>query len=73
MFLYLQPVGLTITNCQLSKTTRSRCCGIINHPDIVVLKKDQWIVFLEIACPADVNVLDKEDKKVLKYQGPYCI
>ena len=41
-----------------------------NRPDIVVfLKKDLRILFLEVACPADVNVLDKEDEKVSKYQG----
>ena len=27
------------------------------------------ILFVEIACPADVNVLAKEDEKILKYQG----
>jgi len=41
-----------------------------NRPDIVTfLKKDQRILFLEISCPADVNVLDKEDEKVSKYQA----
>ena len=33
------------------------------------LKKDYRILFLEISCPADVNVLDKEDEKVSKYQA----
>ena len=41
-----------------------------NRPDIVVyLKKDHQVLFLEISCPADVNVLDKEDEKVSKYQA----
>ena len=41
-----------------------------NRPDIVVfLKKDHRILFLEVACPADTNVLSKEDEKISKYQG----
>ena len=41
-----------------------------NRPDIVVcLKKDHQKLFLEISCPADVNVLDKEDEEVSKYQA----
>lgn len=40
-----------------------------NQSDIVIfLKKDHQILFIEISCPADVNVLDKEDDKVSKYQ-----
>jgi len=40
-----------------------------NRPDIVVfLKQCQRIMFLEISCPADVNVFEKEDEKILKYQ-----
>ena len=26
-------------------------------------------MFVEIACPADVSILAKEDEKILKYQG----
>ena len=41
-----------------------------NRPDIVVfLKQDCRILFLEIACCADVNILDKEDEKISKYQA----
>ena len=41
-----------------------------NRPDITVfLRRDHHILFAETACPADVNVLAKEDEKILKYQG----
>ena len=41
-----------------------------NRSDITVfLRRDHRILFVEIACPADVNVLAKEDEKILKYQG----
>ena len=41
-----------------------------NRPDITMfMKKDHRILFLEIACLAVVNVLSKEDEKILKYQG----
>ena len=41
-----------------------------NHPDITVfLRKDHCILFIEIACPVDVNTLTKEDEKILKYQS----
>ena len=40
-----------------------------NRPDIVVfMKQCQCIMFVEISCPADVNVFEKEDEKILKYQ-----
>ena len=41
-----------------------------NRPDITVfLRRDHRILFVEIACPANVNILAKEDEKILKYQG----
>ena len=40
-----------------------------NTPDIVVfLKQCQHIIFLEISCPADINVFEREDEKILKNQ-----
>ena len=40
-----------------------------NRPDIVVfLKMCHRILFVEISCPCDVNVFEKEDEKVSKYQ-----
>ena len=32
------------------------------------LKQCQRIMFVEISCPADVNVFEREDEKILKYQ-----
>ena len=41
-----------------------------NNPHIVIfMKNDHCILFLEVVCPADVNVLSKEDEKISKYQG----
>jgi len=41
-----------------------------NHPDIVLFDYDQKkIYFVEISCPADVNVLSKEQEKLQKYQA----
>ena len=41
-----------------------------NLPDIIMfLKRDHRILFVEIACPADTNILDKEDEKVVKYHA----
>ena len=41
-----------------------------NRPDIVVfLKQDQRILLLEVSCPADVNVVEKEREKIRKYQA----
>ena len=40
-----------------------------NRPDIVLfLKKEERIIFFEVACPADINVLTKEQEKLNKYQ-----
>lgn len=41
-----------------------------NHPDIVLFAY-QWrqIYFIEISCPTDINVIPKEEEKMLKYQG----
>ena len=41
-----------------------------NHPDIVVFLKEapEKILLIEVSCPADTNVADKEGKKVEKYQ-----
>ena len=33
------------------------------------LKKDHRILLVEITCPADANILDKEDEKASKYQA----
>ena len=39
-----------------------------NRPDIVLfLKQEQRIVMLEISCPADVNIVEKEEAKVQRY------
>ena len=39
-----------------------------NRPDIVLfLKKEERIIFFEVACPADINVLTKEQEKLNKY------
>ena len=63
------------------ENNESSYCGILgwlliiimishNRSDITVfLRRDHRILFVEIACPADVNVLAKEDEKILKYQG----
>ena len=41
-----------------------------NRPDIVLfLKQEQHIVMLEISCPADVNIVEKEGAKVQRYQA----
>ena len=39
-----------------------------NRPDIVLYDfHQQEIFFIEISCPADINVLTKEDEKINKY------
>ena len=39
-----------------------------NHPDIVLYDfRQQQIFFIEISCPADINVVTKEDEKITKY------
>ena len=39
-----------------------------NHPDIVLHDFcQQEIFFIEISCPADINVSSKEDEKISKY------
>ena len=39
-------------------------------PDLVVfLKQDRHILLLEVSCPADVNVMEKEKEKVGKYRA----
>jgi len=36
-----------------------------NRPNIVIfLKWDQRIMFLEVSCPADINVVEKETEKI---------
>ena len=35
-----------------------------NQSDI--LKQDQRIMFLEVSCPADINVVEKETEKIRK-------
>ena len=49
-------------------TTVSRV--VSNRPDIVVFMKEapEKILLVEVSCPADINVLDKENEKVTKYQ-----
>ena len=43
---------------------------MINRPDnTVFLRRDHCILFVEIACPADVNILANEDEKIFKYKG----
>ncbi|XP_065896282.1 uncharacterized protein [Dysidea avara] len=41
-----------------------------NRPDIVVFLKEgtTGILLLEISCPADMNILMKEEEKITKYQ-----
>ena len=39
-----------------------------NCPDIVVFDFTQKICFIKISCPADVNVIAKEQEKLQKYQ-----
>ena len=41
-----------------------------NRPDIVVFLKEapEKILLIEVSCPADINVADKEGKRVAKYQ-----
>ena len=41
-----------------------------NHPDLVVFLKEtpEKILLIEVSCPADINVLDKENEKITKYQ-----
>ena len=43
---------------------------VSNCPDLVVFMKEapEKILLIEISCPADINVLDKENKKITKYQ-----
>ena len=40
-----------------------------NRPDMVVFLMDDGgkILLLEVSCPADVNVIDKEREKIAKY------
>ena len=37
------------------------------HYTVLFLKKIHRILFVEISCPADVNVFEKEDEKISKY------
>ena len=40
-----------------------------NRPDIVLFAYQQkQICFIEISCPADINVISKEEEKLLKYR-----
>ena len=41
-----------------------------NRPDLIVFMKEapEKIFLIEVSCPADINVLDKENKKITKYQ-----
>ena len=39
-----------------------------NHPNIVLFAYQQkQIYFIELSCPADINVISKEEEKLLKY------
>jgi len=35
----------------------------------VFLQQEKCILFLEVSCPADVNVVEKEEEKVQKYHS----
>ena len=43
---------------------------VSNHPDLVVFMKEapEKILLIEVSSPADINVLDKENEKITKYQ-----
>ena len=43
---------------------------VSNRPGIVVFMKEtpHKILLIEVSCPADINVLDKETEKITKYQ-----
>jgi len=57
-----------------------RYCGILDYSptleypiiDLILLqvflKQCQHIMFVEISCPADINVFEMEDEKIMKYQ-----
>jgi len=39
------------------------------RPDIIVLDYKKWCDFLiNVAIPADINIIEKEKEKILKYQ-----
>ena len=40
-----------------------------NRPDLVLFNyTERVILFIEVSCPADINVLSKESEKLRKYQ-----
>jgi len=43
---------------------------VSNRPDLVVFLKEapKKILLIEVSCPADINVFEKETEKVTKYQ-----
>ena len=41
---------------------------VANHPFIVLFEyQQQQIYFVEVSCPADINVTSEEDEKISKY------
>ena len=41
-----------------------------NHPDIVIRDKlEKRTYIIDVSCPSDVNVADKENEKIAKYSG----
>ena len=43
---------------------------IYKHDNLLFLKEEKRIIFFEVSCPADINVLTKEEDKLNKYQVP---
>ena len=44
---------------------------LFNRPvNVLFLKEEKRIIFFEVSCPADINVLTKEQDKLNKYQVP---
>ena len=41
-----------------------------NRPDIVIRdKKEKKVYIIDVSCPSDVNVKNKENEKITKYSG----
>jgi len=65
------------------KREMSRCCGIkqytdrevtANRPDIIIKNKEEkTCTLIDVAIPADGNVVQKEAEKKLKYKRLLCI
>jgi len=61
------------------KREMSQCCGIkqytdreltANRPDIIIkIKKQKTCTLIDVAIPADRNVVQKEAEKKLKYKS----